>query len=94
MEINCKFEIKMLDGKVIENAKSEEFISNALLVPTFAEGSVVKKYTLAQKIYNEGKIEVDKDDFELIIKALKNPKCGVVPLVQAQLLNKLDIPFK
>lgn len=86
MKINCVVDLKMLDGKVIEKVSSKEFIANALMTHSFKIGSVIKKYEMAIKIQQNGEIDLDKEDYDLLLKALKNADCGVVPLIQAQLI--------
>lgn len=78
-KLNFNFILKNIadNDYTIKSEKGEEIIvtayevvPNALIHPEFKNGSKVKKFLLATKIYKQKKIEVDESDFDLIKKAV------------------------
>lgn len=90
MKLNFDFPIKGLDGKdIVENnikVMMKNIFSDHILHPEVKIGDVVKKYSLAQKIYAGGDIELDEADFNLL-KEISKLNNIFTPLVQAQLIN-------
>ena len=90
MKLNFNFKLKDLEGKDLSNAPIvNKIIGNILISPNFKQGDVMKKFLLAQKIYQNLEIEVDESDFSLIKQACES-KDALAPLAQAQILIYLN----
>lgn len=92
--VNFNIEVRELDTKDKEGAvipgSIAAYVGGLLINPQFREGDVLKKLLLAQRIAKEEEIEIDKADYDLIMKAIKNPGSQVPPLVEGQLRLKLE----
>ena len=79
--------LKSLDGKElgVDQQEKRQTIANAVLE---SKGSPVKLYSLATKIFN-GAIEVDEDDWKIILEAVKN-STGITTLGKAQFILAME----
>lgn len=77
VKLNCKAELKQLDGKTIKDqitkrpATVGEAISTILIQSKNTELSHLKKWNLAQDFFNNEEIEIDTSDFGTIKNIVK-----------------------
>ena len=84
MKFNFNIELIDLFGKKFEG-DTKEVIANTLLNPAI-KGNDVKRYALATKIFEQGEIEIDVADFNLVKNCVSNENSGIIPIAKAQIL--------
>jgi len=87
MKLDLNFKLKDLTGQEISQETAAIILANALAVGQST--NPVKLIDIALKLHQNGSIEIDKSDLDLLGKEVENNK-GFANLVKAQLLDAID----
>jgi hypothetical protein len=83
MKLDFNFELKSLDGQVIENANAGKLIANSLVSET--KGDALKYWDWANKLYTGKSLDIDLSDAEVLKNFIKQHE-GFTVLLKAQIL--------
>lgn len=90
-KIDFNFSIKNLKGEIVSDFIIKEHVGN--LMASQSTNKPDRTFEIAQKIYNEGIIEIPSEDVILLRNAILN-NTTLIDLVKAQLIAVIDVDTK